>query len=157
MQLDTEFWKLYQLYFEPRMISIKIEFTIISCIILTSVVEMKVIFLCICLFLFSTISWGRENVTRSHSILSFFNNLMSHQLRWITSGQDSTSVSGFIRDWVGASQYRRGEISFNATVPHLPFHLVASNSSQKPKHWTITLSCMIHFVSSCFLNFFKYN
>ena len=115
------------------MISIKIEFKIISCIILTSVVKMKVIFLCVCLFLFSTISWERENATRSHSILSFFNNLMSHQLRQITSGQDSTSVSGFIRDWVGAYQYHRGEISFNATVPPLPFCLVASNSSQKPK------------------------
>ena len=135
------------------MISIKIEFTIILCIILTSVVKTKVIFLCVCLFLFSTISWGRENATRSRSILSFFNNLMSCRLRRITSGQDSTSVSTFIRDWVGTSQYHRGEISFNATVPPLSFHSVASNSSQKPKHWTITLSCMIHSVSIFFLNF----
>ena len=118
---------------------------------------MKVIFLCACLFLFSTISWGRENATRSCSILSFFNNLMSHQLRRITSGQDSTSVSGFIQGWVGASQYHRGEISLNATVLPLPFHSVASNFSQKPKHWTITLSHMIHSVSIFFLNFFKYN
>ena len=139
------------------MISIKIEFTIISCIILTSVVEMKVIFLCICLFLFSTILWGRGNATRSCSILSFFNNLMSCRLRQITSGQDSTSVSGLIWDWVGTSQYHRGEISFNATVPPLPFHSVASNSSQKPKHWTIILSHMIHSVSIFFLNFLKYN
>ena len=128
---------------------------IISCIILTSVVKMKVIFLCACLFLFSTILWGRENATRSRSILSFFNNLMSCRLRWITSGQDSPSVSGFIWDWVGASQYRREEISFNATVPPLPFCLVASNFSQKPKHWTITLSHMIHSLSIFFLNFLK--
>ena len=137
------------------MISIKIEFTIILCIILTLVVKMKVIFLCVCLFLFSTISWGRENATRLRSILSFFNNLMSRRLRWITSGHDSTSVNRFIQDWVAASQYRRGEISFNATIPPLPFCLVASNSSQKPKHWTITLSRMIYSVSIFFLNFFK--
>ena len=96
-------------------------------------------------------------MTRSHSILSFFNNLMSRQLRRITSGQDSTSVSRFIRDWVAASQYCQGEISFNITIPSLPFRSVASNSSQKPKHWTITLSRMIHSVSIFFLNFFFKN
>ena len=87
----------------------------------------------------------------------FFNNLMTCRLMQITSRQDSTSVSGFIQDWVAASQYRRAEISFNVTIPSLSVHSVARDSSKKPKHWTITLSRMIHSVSIFSLNFFLKN